>query len=85
MAKYIPIIILILFAFIIYNGSTDKLQPTEFIESTALGSGSYTSDVRVEEHYGCEYIVVDTYTKGPGGITHKGNCKFCVKKDKNEK
>jgi len=45
-------------------------------------AGGWSSDVRVEEHYGCEYIVVDSYTRGPGGITHKGNCKFCIKRNK---
>ena len=44
------------------------------------------ADYRLEtiEYQGCEYIVMQSHWKQHGTMIHKGNCRFCAERRKQE-
>lgn len=57
-----------------------RAQPTK-VKVRQSVSNKYLKVVTVDS---CEYVVFDKWSGGGGhgGITHKGNCKFCLKRNK---
>jgi hypothetical protein len=41
-------------------------------------------EYRIQEIDGCEYIILNGQTNSDPTITHKGNCKYCLERNKQE-
>ncbi len=73
---------LIIIILLVLTSSCNKVQKEidkqQQIQSKAeyhqLGYGTNTI-----EHDGCEYVIWNASEKG--GITHKGNCKYCLERN----
>ena len=70
-----------------YARSIKENHPMKNKQTITLKDGDFhTEEITIFEFEGCEYIMYQKYIDtrwGVLGLTHKGNCKYCIKNIKN--
>lgn len=91
MKTRISTLVSILLVTAIFCGCVRQLPPdTNIVKKNvksinSLGKFPYnstTDELSIVEIDNCEYIVCNAYSYRDIAITHKGNCKFCVERNK---
>ena len=85
MKKSIKILFVVgLFTFSSCSDEPEVTQTTESVPNNQYKEFEYSDmDVyHIQEIDGCEYILVNGRENSEPSLTHKGNCKYCLERNK---